>query len=295
MDEILKELRLLNKTLKLFADAMLPSQDTDVFDAFRAFQTYSRQDVLLLKGIKDPDPVRFRELKGIDAVVAGLRANTEQFLEGLPCNNVLLYGPRGTGKSSAVKAVFNAYAAKGLRMIEMQRDTLVHTLEVAELIAKRREKFIIYCDDLSFEEDEKSYRQIKTVLEGGLETRPSNMLIYATSNRRHLMPEKTSDNLPVLTDGELHPADTLEEKLSLSDRFGLRFGFPHFDMETYLSIIDNYARLKKIALPQQQLKEAAMQWSMAHGSFSGRTARQFVDDLEGETGSKRQSGSRKPK
>jgi hypothetical protein len=228
-------------------------------------------------------------------VVAGLRANTEQFLEGLPCNNVLLYGPRGTGKSSAVKAVFNAYAAKGLRMIEMQRDTLVHILEVAELIKKRKEKFIIYCDDLSFEEDEKSYRQIKTVLEGGLETRPANMLIYATSNRRHLMPEKTSDNLPVLTDGELHPADSLEEKLSLSDRFGLRFGFPHFDMETYLSIIDNYARLKKIGLPQEQLREAAMQWSMAHGSYSGRTARQFVDDLEGKTGRRKPSRSGKAK
>ena len=295
MNELLKELRLLNKTLKRLADAVSPSQDTGIFDAFRAFQAYSRQDILLLKGIKDPDPVRFRELKGIDAVIQGLKANTEQFLEGLPCNNVLLYGPRGTGKSSAVKAVFNAYAGRGLRMIEMQRDTLVHTLEVAEMIKKRKEKFIIYCDDLSFEEDEKSYRQIKTVLEGGLETRPSNMLIYATSNRRHLMPEKTSDNLPVLTDGELHPADSLEEKLSLSDRFGLRFGFPHFDMETYLSIIDNYAHLKEIGLQQQELREKAMQWSMAHGSFSGRAARQFVDDLEGKTGQKKPSRSGKTK
>ncbi len=295
MNELLKELRLLNKTLKRLADAVSPSQDTGIFDAFRAFQAYSRQDILLLKGIKDPDPVRFRELKGIDAVIQGLKANTEQFLGGLPCNNVLLYGPRGTGKSSAVKAVFNAYAGRGLRMIEMQRDTLVHTLEVAEMIKKRKEKFIIYCDDLSFEEDEKSYRQIKTVLEGGLETRPANMLIYATSNRRHLMPEKTSDNLPVLTDGELHPADSLEEKLSLSDRFGLRFGFPHFDMETYLSIIDNYAHLKKIGLQQQELREKAMQWSMAHGSFSGRAARQFVDDLEGKTGQKKPSRSGKTK
>lgn len=295
MNELLKELSSLNKTLKRLADAMLPSQDIGIFDAFKAFQTYSRQDVLLLKGIKDPDPVRFRELKGIDAVIEGLRANTEQFLQGLPCNNILLYGPRGTGKSSAVKAVFNAYADRGLRMIEMQRDTLVHILEVAEMIKKRREKFIIYCDDLSFEEDEKSYRQIKTVLEGGLETRPANMLIYATSNRRHLMPEKTSDNLPVLSDGELHPADTLEEKLSLSDRFGLRFGFPHFDMDTYLSIIDNYAHLKKIGLSHQELREKGMQWSLSHGSFSGRTARQFVDDLEGRTGRRKPSRSGKAK
>ncbi len=284
MDEFLKELRSLNKTLQKIADAMLPSQDGGVLDAFRAFHAYSCRDVLLLKGIRNPDPVRFRELKGIDAVIEGLRANTGQFLDGLPSNNVLLYGPRGTGKSSAVKAVFNAYAARGLRMIEMQRDTLIHILEVAELIKKRKEKFIIYCDDLSFEEDEKSYRQIKTVLEGGLETRPANMLIYATSNRRHLMPERTVDNLPVLSDGELHPAESIEEKLSLSDRFGLRFGFPHFDADTYLAIVDNYAHLKKIKTPQSELKEKAMQWALSHGSYSGRSARQFIDDLDGRIG-----------
>lgn len=295
MDELLKELRSLNMTLRRLADSLLPSPDPAVFDIFRAFHAYSRQDVLLLKGIKDPDPVRFRELKGIDAVIEGLRANTEQFLQGLPCNNALLYGPRGTGKSSAVKAVFNAYADRGLRMIEMQRDTLVHILEVAEVIKKRREKFIIYCDDLSFEEDEKSYRQIKTILEGGLETRPANMLIYATSNRRHLMPEKAADNLPVFSEGELHPGETIEEKLSLSDRFGLRFGFPHFDADTYLSIIDNYAHLKKIGLSQQELREKAMQWSLSHGSYSGRTARQFVDDLEGRTGRRKPSRSGKAK
>ena len=284
MDELLKEIRSLNKTLQRLADTMLPSFDPGIFDAFTAFSTYARRDVLLLRGIKDPDPVSLRELKGIDPIIQGLRANTEQFLEGLPSNNALLYGPRGTGKSSAVKAVFNTYVGRGLRMIEMQRDTLVHVLEVAGMIKNRKEKFIIYCDDLSFEEDEKSYRQIKTVLEGGLETRPANMLIYATSNRRHLMPEKAADNLPVLSEGELHPADTLEEKLSLSDRFGLRFGFPHFDMDTYLSIIDNYALLKKIATSRQELRKKAMQWSLSHGSFSGRTARQFVDDLEGKMG-----------
>ncbi|HSB32772.1 MAG TPA: ATP-binding protein [Candidatus Sulfobium mesophilum] len=284
MDGLLKELRSLNKTLQKFADAMLPSQDGLVLDAFRAFHAYSCRDVLLLKGIRNPDPVRFHELKGIDAIIQGLKANTGQFLEGLPCNNVLLYGPRGTGKSSAVKAVFNTYAARGLRMIEMQRDTLIHMLEVADLVKKRREKFIIYCDDLSFEEDEKSYRQIKTVLEGGLETRPANMLIYATSNRRHLMPEKAVDNLPVLSDGELHPAESIEEKLSLSDRFGLRFGFPHFDTDTYLAIVDNYAHLKKIRTPRRELKERAMQWALSHGSYSGRSARQFIDDLEGKIG-----------
>ncbi len=295
MDEILKELRFLNETLRNVAESLLPSPDPAIFDAFMAFHAYSRQNTLLIKGIKDPDPVRFAELKGIDPVIQGLRANTEQFIRDLPCNNVLLYGPRGTGKSSAVKAVFNAYSSRGLRMIEMQRDTLIHVLEVAELIKKRREKFIIYCDDLSFEEDEKSYRQIKTVLEGGLETRPANMLIYATSNRRHLMPEKAADNLPVFSEGELHPGETVEEKLSLSDRFGLRFGFPHFDMDTYLEIIENYAHLKRIGMSQQKLKEKAMQWSLDHGSYSGRTAKQFVDDIEGKTGRSAASTSKRAK
>ncbi len=295
MDDLSKELRYLNENLQRLVDAMLPSLEPGIFDAFKAFHAYSPQNTLLLRGIEDPDPVTFRELKGIDVVIQGLRDNTEQFLLGLPCNNVLLYGPRGTGKSSAVKAVFNEYGARGLRMIEMQRDTLVHILEVAELIKKRKEKFIVYCDDLSFEEDEKSYRQIKTVLEGGLETRPANMLIYATSNRRHLMPEKAADNLPVFSEGELHPGETIEEKLSLSDRFGLRFGFPHFDMDTYLEIIENYFHLKKIRLSRHELKEKAMQWSLSHGSYSGRTARQFVDDLEGKVGRSRSSRSPKAK
>ncbi len=293
MDNLLSELRILNKTLQRLVYAMLPSYDPGIFDKFKAFRTYSRQNTLLVSGIEDPDPVRFTELKGIDSVIDGLRDNTEQFLGGLPCNNVLLYGPRGTGKSSAVKAVFNEYCTRGLRMMEMQRDALVHILEAAEMIKGRQEKFIIYCDDLSFEEDEKSYRQIKTVLEGGLETRPANMLIYATSNRRHLMPEKSADNLPVFTDGELHPGEAIEEKLSLSDRFGLRFGFPHFDMNTYLEIIGNYAHLKKISIPRKELQEEAMQWSLSHGSYSGRTARQFIDDLEGRTLFNKSSARRK--
>jgi predicted AAA+ superfamily ATPase len=293
VEDLLNELRLLNKSLLRLVDAMLPSYAPGTFDAFKAFRTYSRQNTLLVSGIEDPDPVRFGELKGIDSVIEGLKDNTEQFLGGLPCNNVLLYGPRGTGKSSAVKALFNEYSDRGIRMMEMQRDTLVHILEAAEMIKGRTEKFIIYCDDLSFEEDEKSYRQIKTVLEGGLETRPANMLIYATSNRRHLMPEKLADNLPVLTEGELHPGETIEEKLSLSDRFGLRFGFPHFDMKTYLEIVDNYARLKKFRMPRKELREKAMQWSLSHGSFSGRTARQFIDDLEGRALFKKSSAGRR--
>ena len=284
MTDLLKELKTLNSTLQRLADFYLPSLDPDIFDNFKAFRAFSRNNNLCVSGIPDHDHIRLQELRGIDQVVKELKKNTEQFLSGLPCNNVLLYGPRGTGKSSTIKALLNAYSRRGLRMIEMPRDTLFYILEIAEAIKDRPECFIIFCDDLSFEEEEKSYRQLKTILEGGLETRPKNMLIYATSNRRHLMTEMAGDNLPAFSGGELQPAETVEEKMSLSDRFGLRFGLPHFDTETYLDIVFNYASLRKIPVKQETLKQKAMQWSLSHGSYSGRTARQFIDDLEGQMG-----------
>ena len=287
MTDLLKELKTLNKTLQRLADFYLPSLDADFFDSFIAFRAYSRNNNLCVSGIPEHDHIRLQELRGIDQAVSELKKNTEQFLNRLPCNNVLLYGPRGTGKSSAIKALLNAYSKMGLRMIEMPRDTLFHILEIAEAVKDRPESFIIFCDDLSFEEEEKSYRQLKTMLEGGLETRPKNMLIYATSNRRHLMPEMAGDNLPTFSDGELQPAETVEEKMSLSDRFGLRFGLLHFNMETYLDIVFNYASLRKIPVKQEILKQKAMQWSLSHGSYSGRTARQFIDDLEGQMGNRK--------
>jgi predicted AAA+ superfamily ATPase len=281
MDDLRKELQSLNRTLEQLKEVFVPPFDPAVFEGFRAFRVFLTMNGFGVRGILEPDPVRFRELKGIDPVITGLKDNTRQFLEGLPCNNVLVYGPRGTGKSSAVKAVLNEYSKNGLRMIEMPKETLVHILEVSERVRGRAERFVIFCDDLSFEEEENSYREIKTILEGGLETRPENMLIYATSNRRHLMPEKAGDNVPVYSEGELHPAETLEEKLSLSDRFGLRLGIHHFGMDVYLDIVANYAALRDIAFGSEELKRKAIQWSLSHGSYSGRTARQFIDDLEG--------------
>ena len=280
MDELLKQIIALNKNLERIADSLSPSFDSSAIDRFTAFKCSSRNESLLIKGISEPDPITFDEIRGIDDIITELKENTEQFLQGLPCNNVLLYGPRGTGKSSAVKALLTAYADKGLRMVEMPRDTLSHILDLAEIIRKRREKFIVFCDDLTFEEDNESYRHIKTVLEGGLETRPSNMLIYATSNRRHLMPEMIAEGQRD-PKGELHPEEALEEKISLSDRFGLRLGFQYFDADIYLDIIRNYARLRRLRTSDEQLRKQAMQWSISHGSFSGRTARQFMDSLEG--------------
>lgn len=286
MDELLKQITLLNMSLARIADSLSPSFDASVLEKFRAFICSSRNDRLVIKGISEPDPITFNEIIGIDEIVEELRENTEQFLEGLPCNNTLLYGPRGTGKSSIVKALLNAYASRGLRMIEMPRDSLFHILDMGDIIRKRAEKFIIFCDDLTFEEDEKSYRHIKTVLEGGLETRPSNMLIYATSNRRHLMPETIGENQRD-PKGELHPEEALEEKISLSDRFGLRLGFQYFDFDVYFEIVKNYAKIRKIRYDRDELRRLAMQWSISHGSFSGRTARQFIDSLEGRLRKKR--------
>ena len=280
MDKLLKQLTELNGTLMRIADALAPSLDQSVLDNFTAFKCSSRNGHCIIKGISSPDPVRHEELIGIGDLIEDLRANTEQFLQGLPCNNVLLYGPRGTGKSSAVKALLNTYAGAGLRMIEMPRDTLSHILDLTEVIRGRKERYIVFSDDLTFEEDEKSYRQIKTVLEGGLEVRPPNMLIYATSNRRHLMPETIAENQRD-PQGELHPEEALEEKISLSDRFGLRLGFQYFDFDAYMNIVKNYTRLRGLRIDRNDLQRLAMQWSIEHGSFSGRTARQFMDNLEG--------------
>jgi uncharacterized protein len=272
----------LNKNIKRLADTVAPGIDSRIFTEVKAFKVYSVAGRQCIKGVSAFDPVRLSELRGIDEILLRLRENISQFIAGLPCNNVLLYGPRGTGKSSAIKSLLNEYAEKGLRIIEVERDTLAHIFDIAEIIRSRPEKFIVFCDDLAFEEEESSYRRLKAVLEGGIEVKPENMLICATSNRRHLMLERMEDNLPVHKDSELHAADTMEEKLSLSDRFGLRLGFYNFSNNTYLDIVRNYAALRKISVPAEELEHEAMIWSLEHGSsYSGRTARQFMDDLEG--------------
>lgn len=285
MDILINELRKLNESLNRLIDVFAPAFDESVLDRFIAFRVVLRYNRPIITGIERPDPIRFSELKGIDWIIERLRQNTEQFLKGLPCNNVLLFGPRGTGKSSSVKALLNEYHTRGLRMLEVPRDLLFYIPEISEVIKKRKEKFIIFCDDLSFDEEERAYRTLKAVLEGGLEMRYENIAIYATSNRRHLMPEKVKENLPDISsltpDAELHPQESLEEKLSLSDRFGLRLGFYNFDQETYLEIVSNYLFLRNIQTAPEVVRIQALQWALSHGSYSGRTARQFIDDLEG--------------
>ncbi|NOX20319.1 MAG: ATP-binding protein [Nitrospirae bacterium] len=282
-DKLLEELQKLNSTIERIARALVPEPDPSVLDHYIAFRAENRADRLYLKGIKNPDPITFSELFGIDYVVERLRKNTLQFLKGLPCNHVLLYGPRGVGKSSCIKALLNEYSGKGLRIIEIHKKDLLLLPELLEILQDRKERYILFCDDLSFDKEDRSFRQLKALLEGGLQAHPDNILMYATSNRRHLMPEYMKDNLPVEDEnGEVHPSETLEEKISLSDRFGLRIGFKQFGPDTYLNIVKNYIDLRGIKVSYKELTSRAMQWALEHGSYSGRTARQFVDNLEGE-------------
>jgi hypothetical protein len=276
MKELFDEIKTLNRLILRLVNHFSPEIDKSILDRYIAFRALSYNHTLILKGVKEPDPIRIYELKGIEHLLEQLKDNTEQFLKGLPHNNVLLYGPRGVGKSSAVKCMLNEYQQEGLRLIEVDKDALMHLPEIKELIRGRTERYIVFCDDLSFDVDDSSYRQLKATLEGSIEAKPQNMVVYATSNRRHLMPERVEENLQ-----ELHPSETMEEKVSLSDRFGLRLGFTVFNQDTYLSIVKNYVKLRGLRIEEVALERTAIQWSISHGSFSGRTARQFVDHLEG--------------
>jgi hypothetical protein len=280
--EIIKELRLLNRNLEKLLQYLMPQADPSVLDRFRAFRAETLSGRLTLRGISSVDPIRLHELKGIDRVIERAKRNTEMFLKGLPFNDMLIYGPRGTGKSSVIKALFNEYSDRGLRIVEMSQETMLHLDELIELLRGRKEKYILFCDDLSFESPDRNYLSLKGLLEGTLAVRPHNVAVYATSNRRHLIMERVSDNLPAEENGELHPSDSLEEKVSLSDRFGLRLYTGHFGMETYLEIVESYVRQRGLRIDNTILKQKALQWAQEHGSFSGRTARQFVDILEGE-------------
>jgi predicted AAA+ superfamily ATPase len=250
-----------------------------LFARYRAFRWVPGAGGGDLQGIAHPDPVRLDDLVGYDEERSPLIANTEQFVAGLPANNALLYGDRGTGKSSTVKALLNAYADRGLRLVEIAKQHLDDLPQLLQRLRGRRERFILFVDDLSFEEHETYYKELKSVLEGGLEVRPDNVVVYATSNRRHLVREYFSDRDGAV-DGEVHRRDTMEEKLSLSDRFGLRVVFVAPDQERYLAIVRAVARQHGIAV-DAALERQALAWAGRHNGLSGRTARQFVVSLLG--------------
>ncbi len=232
----------------------------------------SRRQVL--RPIKLLDTVVMDDLLAIDLQKQRLIENTERFLEGKTANNVLLWGARGTGKSSLIKALLNNYREQGLRVIEIDKNELVDLPEIVDEVRDVAKRFIVFCDDLSFAEGEQSYKALKSVMEGSIELPPENVIIYATSNRRHLLPEKTSDNRQTqLVDGELHYGDSVEETLSLADRFGLWLSFYPLSWEAYFDIIDSL--FKDSGEDAKALHEAARQFAISRASHSGRTAKQF--------------------
>ncbi len=228
--------------------------------------------------------IRLQDLLGVDEQKAAIEQNTRQFVTGKSANNVLLTGARGTGKSSLIKAVLNKFAGKGLRLIEVDKHDLVDLPEIVDLVRERPERFLIFCDDLSFEAGEPGYKHMKSVLDGSISGMPDNLLVYATSNRRHLMPEFMHENLDAKhdDDGEVHPAETTEEKVSLSERFGLWLSFYPFDQDHYLAICHHW--LMQLGLTQKQCDAArgeALRFALQRGSRSGRVAWQFARDHAG--------------
>jgi predicted AAA+ superfamily ATPase len=237
------------------------------------------------------EPVRhvaqlgLQDLKEIDQQKEKIQRNTEQFVNGLPANNVLLTGARGTGKSSLIKACLNNYAPRGLRLIEVDKDDLVDLPDIIEVVANRAEKFIVYCDDLSFEDGEPGYKALKSILDGTVAASTANVLIYATSNRRHLLPEYMKENLTYThtDDGEVHPGEGVEEKISLSERFGLWVSFYPFSQDEYLAITAQWLSSFGVSTTAiDAAKPEALVWALERGSRSGRVAYQFARDFVGK-------------
>ena len=241
----------------------------------------------VLEGVCHVSDMNLQDLQEIDGQKEKLQQNTLQFVHGLPANNVLLTGSRGTGKSSLIKACLNAYAAQGLRLIEVDKEDLIDLPDIVDVVAGRPEKFIIFCDDLSFEDGEGGYKALKSILDGSVAASTPNVLIYATSNRRHLLPEHMKDNLTYThtEDGEVHPGEVIEEKISLSERFGLWISFYPFSQDEYLTIVAQWLRsLGATEAVIQASGPEALVWALERGSRSGRVAYQFARDYVGRMG-----------
>ncbi|MFM7503462.1 MAG: ATP-binding protein [Betaproteobacteria bacterium] len=275
---------------------LMPHVKPPDWESAVAFRWRRRQSALGVQAWLSPVKLRsdlgLDDLQHIDEQKQILVRNTRQFVEGRTANNVLLTGSRGTGKSSMIKALLNAFHPKGLRMIEVDKEDLVDLPDIVDLVAERPERFVIFCDDLSFEEGEGGYKALKTVLDGSIAAQSDNVLVYATSNRRHLMPEYMRENLDTkyTEDGEIHPGETVEEKISLSERFGLWVPFYPFNQDHYLSVVAHW--MAQLGADGKQIEKArgdALRFALERGSRSGRVASQFARDWIGQYGHRRRS------
>jgi predicted AAA+ superfamily ATPase len=241
----------------------------------------------VLEPVKHVATIRLDNLKEVDGQKERLVRNTEQFVAGRAANNVLLTGARGTGKSSLIKACLNEFSARGLRLIEVDKADLVDLGDLIDLVTGRSERFIVFCDDLSFDEGEPGYKALKSVLDGSVAQASDNLLIYATSNRRHLLPEYMKENLSYqhTEDGEVHPGEVVEEKISLSERFGLWISFYPFTQDEYLGIVAQWLRHFGVAPAEiEAARQDSLVWALERGSRSGRVAQQFARDYAGRHG-----------
>ena len=274
------------KLLERIEPLLPPASAAPDWDAAIAFRWRKHGRTGFLQAIKHPAPIRLQDLHDIDEQKSRIDANTRQFVAGQPANNVLLTGTRGSGKSSLIKALLNEYAPQGLRVIEVEKGELIDLADIVDLLEGRPERFIIFCDDLSFDAGDATFKALKVVLDGSLASAPDNVLIYATSNRRHLMPEYFEENLDSKRVGEeIHPGEAVEEKISLSERFGLWLSFYPFDQDAYLNIVAHW--LKSFGCGKREIAAAerdALNWALLRGSRSGRVAWQFAKDWAGTHG-----------
>ena len=285
LDQFLARAEALLDRLDTILPRTSPEPDWNASQAFRWRKQGGKNGRGYLQPVAHVAKIALDDLHNIERQKGQIEQNTRQFVEGRPANNVLLTGARGTGKSSLIKACLNKFADQGLRLIEVDKDDLGDLPDIVDIIAARPERFVIFCDDLSFEEGEGGYKALKVALDGSISAQSDNVLIYATSNRRHLMPERMSDNSTYVhtEDGDLHPGETVEEKISLSERFGLWVSFYPFKQDDYLDIVAHW--LRHFGCGDKDIEEArgdALRWALQRGSRSGRVAWQFAKDHAGK-------------
>jgi predicted AAA+ superfamily ATPase len=280
--------KLLQKLEQLLPPAPPPT-DWGASIAFRWRKSAGLNARGWLQPVRHVHRMRLSDLQGVGPQIAKVEQNTRQFIDGKPANNVLLTGARGTGKSSIVKGLLNKYHRQGLRLIEVEKNDLVDLAAITDLVAGRAERFLVFCDDLTFHGAEDGYIALKVALDGSISSTSENVLIYATSNRRHLMPEYMQENLETRYVGdEIHPGETVEEKISLSERFGLWVSFYPFDQDEYLEIVAHWLKTLGCGPKEAEAaREEALQWSLQRGSRSGRVAYQFARDWAGKHAKKK--------